>query len=95
MCPAAFLSHGTQVRIPVAVPSFAPGTRGSRADRRVEDLNTVQRTHIETILERCRWRINGPGNAAERLGMHPNTLRYRIKKLGVRRPNGRRQGVRI
>jgi hypothetical protein len=30
MCPAAFLSHGTGVRIPVAVPSFAPGTRRRR-----------------------------------------------------------------
>ena len=28
------------------------------------------------------------GNAAERLGLHPNTLRFRMKKLGVtvRRP---------
>ena len=39
--------------------------------------------HIEAVLQRCGWRINGPGNAAERLGIHPNTLRFRMKKLGV------------
>ena len=27
--------------------------------------------------------INGSGNAAERLGIHPNTLRFRMKKVGV------------
>ena len=35
------------------------------------------------------WRINGSGNAAERLGVHPNTLRFRMKKLGVVCPEGR------
>ena len=49
-------------------------------------LDDVQRMHIETILQRCHWRINGPGNAAERLGIHPNTLRFRMKKLGVAGP---------
>jgi len=27
--------------------------------------------------------FNGRRNAAERLGIHPNTLRFRMKKLGV------------
>jgi transcriptional regulator with GAF, ATPase, and Fis domain len=49
-------------------------------------LDAVQRAHIESILEGCGWRINGANNAAERLGIHPNTLRFRMKKLGVRRP---------
>jgi len=51
----------------------------------------VQRAHIEAVLERCGWRINGPGNAAERLGLHPNTLRFRMKKLGVARADARNQ----
>lgn len=49
-------------------------------------LEAVERRHIESVLRRCRGRINGPGNAAEALGMHPNTLRFRMKKLGIRRP---------
>ncbi len=46
---------------------------------------TCSAMHIETVLQRCNWRINGNGNAAERLGIHPNTLRFRMKKLGRRR----------
>ena len=46
-------------------------------------LMTIERAHIEDVLRACRWRINGPGNAAERLGLHPNTLRFRMKKLGI------------
>jgi len=46
-------------------------------------LDDMQRMHIESTLRQCGWRINGIGNAAERLGMHPNTLRFRMKKLGI------------
>jgi len=49
-------------------------------------LEAVDRQHIERALRRCGWRINGPGNAAEVLGLHPNTLRFRMKKLGIQRP---------
>jgi transcriptional regulator with GAF, ATPase, and Fis domain len=54
-----------------------------------ENLDFVQRQHIEAVLQRCGWRINGRGNAAERLGLHPNTLRFRMKKLGVAGPAAR------
>jgi formate hydrogenlyase transcriptional activator len=54
-----------------------------------DNLDTMQRIHIENVLQRCGWRINGKGNAAERLGIHPNTLRFRMKKLGVLGPAGR------
>jgi transcriptional regulator with GAF, ATPase, and Fis domain len=46
-------------------------------------LSSIERSHIEKILRECGWRINGAGNTAERLGMHPNTLRFRMKKLGI------------
>ena len=51
-----------------------------------ETLDSVQRRHIERVLRECGGRINGAGNAANRLGLHPNTLRFRIKKLGVVKP---------
>jgi transcriptional regulator with GAF, ATPase, and Fis domain len=53
----------------------APAARGT--------LDEVQRFYIESTLQQCNWRINGVGNAAERLGIHPNTLRFRMKKLGI------------
>jgi len=45
-----------------------------------------RRENIAQFLDRCGWRINGVGNAAEQLGLHPNTLRSRLKRLGVERP---------
>jgi transcriptional regulator with GAF, ATPase, and Fis domain len=61
---------------------------GKRPVRQVDgdSLDAVQRSHIEAVLSECGWRINGKDNAAERLGIHPNTLRFRMKKLGVIRP---------
>jgi formate hydrogenlyase transcriptional activator len=56
-----------------------------------DNLDAVQRAHIESVLERCGWRINGAGNTADRLGIHPNTLRFRMKKLGVVCPDGTRR----
>ena len=56
-----------------------------------EDLERMQRAHIEAVLARCGWRINGAGNAAERLGIHPNTLRFHMRKLGIAYPE--REGV--
>jgi len=50
----------------------------------------VERDHILAICTACDWRINGTGNAAERLGINPNTLRSRMLKLGIVRPAGAR-----
>ena len=56
-------------------------------------LDGVERAHILEVLAACRFRINGAGNAAKRLGLHPNTLRFRMKKLGIARPPARRARV--
>jgi formate hydrogenlyase transcriptional activator len=48
-------------------------------------LEEVQRQHIQAVLEQSNGRIEGPGGAAEILGLKPSTLRHRIKKLGVKR----------
>ena len=56
-------------------------------------LDAVQRSHIEAVLQECGWRINGTSNAAARLGLHPNTLRFRMKKLGIVAPHPRPRSV--
>ena len=43
--------------------------------------------HIKKALSAADGKISGPGGAAELLGLHPMTLRHRLKKLGV--PFGR------
>jgi transcriptional regulator with GAF, ATPase, and Fis domain len=49
-------------------------------------LRHVERDHIEGVLARCGWRVEGRGQAAEKLNLNPSTLRYRMKILGIRRP---------
>ncbi len=63
----------------------APGHRaaGSSPSERLDELD---RAHILRVVEACGWRIHGKGNAAQQLGLHPNTLRSRMEKLGITRP---------
>jgi formate hydrogenlyase transcriptional activator len=48
-------------------------------------LEDIERAHIAATLERTGWVIEGPRGAARILDMHPNTLRSRMKKLGLER----------
>ena len=49
-------------------------------------LDELQRKHISAVCESCEWKIDGVGNAADMLGINPNTLRSRMKKLGISHP---------
>jgi len=48
-------------------------------------LEEVERRHIREVLRRTGGVIEGPSGAAKILDLHPNTLRSRMKKLGVSR----------
>ena len=80
---AMILSTGDTLELEGAFPAAAGPAAAPGKER---DLDAVQRRHIETVLAECGWKINGAGNAAERLGLHPNTLRFRMKRLGIERP---------
>ena len=49
-------------------------------------LEEVERNHILQVLEETGWRIEGRQGAAGRLGLNPSTLRSRIEKLGIEKP---------
>lgn len=51
----------------------------------LESLKSITRSHIVAALEQSSWTIDGPYGAAKLLGIHPNTLRGRMKKLGIAR----------
>jgi formate hydrogenlyase transcriptional activator len=51
-----------------------------------QNLDDVERRHIQQVLQKTRWRIRGKGGAAEHLGLKPTTLEARMKKLGIARP---------
>lgn len=46
-------------------------------------LDDAMATHIKEVLELAKGKIHGPGGAAELLDMNPNTLRWRLDKLGI------------
>jgi PAS domain S-box-containing protein len=49
-------------------------------------LGDVERAYILGVLKLTNWRIEGDRGAAELLGIHPNTLRFRMRKLDIKRP---------
>jgi hypothetical protein len=75
-------------RRPHAVPRrrFWHESRTGCASRGAHD-GEMERKYIEEILVQSKGRIAGPGGVAELLGLHQNTLRGRIAKLGVKRPS--------
>ncbi len=90
---AAVTSTGRFLQLPEAWPpetepseafpqNGALDFRLSAPDSTLEDL---ERAHIIQVLNRTRWRIEGPKGAAMILGLHPSTLRSRMSKLGISR----------
>jgi len=49
-------------------------------------LEEVEQNHILKVLEVTGWRIEGKRGAAVRLGLNPSTLRSRIEKLNIQKP---------
>jgi formate hydrogenlyase transcriptional activator len=52
----------------------------------VRTLEETERNQIFKTLSETRWRIEGKDGAAATLGLHPSTLRARMHKLGIVRP---------
>ncbi|MFT6088120.1 MAG: transcriptional regulator with GAF, ATPase, and Fis domain, partial [Glaciecola sp.] len=48
-------------------------------------LASIEKHHIQSVLEKTNWKVSGEGGAAEILDMHPNTLRSRMEKLAIKR----------
>ena len=52
----------------------------------LKGLEAMEREHILKVLQETGWKIDGKGGAASLLGLHPSTLRFRLKKLDIKRP---------
>jgi PAS domain S-box-containing protein len=46
-------------------------------------LDALVKRHIQRVLKLTGGKIHGPGGAGEVLAVNPDTLRYRMKKLGI------------
>jgi formate hydrogenlyase transcriptional activator len=73
-----------------AIP-FHERSPASPEPPRLSTMEELERDHILAALEQTEGVIEGPKGAAQILGLHPNTLRHRMHKLGVRRPGHRQR----
>jgi formate hydrogenlyase transcriptional activator len=79
---AVILSAGPALEVESDVLGQTEEAPASRSSAALED---VERNHILAVLQKTKWVIDGPRGAAVILGLHPNTLRSRLKKLGLSR----------
>ncbi len=73
LCPGTALRLADKLTVP---PSKEVGSKAT--------LEDVEREHIQAVLSGSRWRVEGAEGAAAILGLHPSTLRSRMRKLGIR-----------
>jgi formate hydrogenlyase transcriptional activator len=50
----------------------------------LQTLDEVERSHILSVLQHVGGVVDGPNGAARILNLHPNTLRHRMTKLGIK-----------
>jgi transcriptional regulator of acetoin/glycerol metabolism len=81
---SAILSSGDTLIVQEVLGDFGVQNR-EPARSLTQDLEDVERANILRALEASGWKVKGEGNAASRLGINPNTLRSRMKKLGISR----------
>jgi transcriptional regulator with GAF, ATPase, and Fis domain len=83
--------EGGELRFDTLPAPASSRGRTSREDGEdgIGPLDDVIRAHIEAALARSDGQVEGEGGAARALGLHPSTLRGRMRKLGI--PYGRKR----
>ncbi len=79
---AAILSRGPLLQID---DGLLPSNHASDPIA-VGTLEEVERAHILRVLQEVDWVVEGKQGASIKLGLHPNTLRSRMQKLGIKKP---------
>jgi transcriptional regulator with GAF, ATPase, and Fis domain len=62
---------------------FRPNDVGPQTTTTLLPLEEIMADHIQTALKRADGRVEGKNGAARLLGLHPSTLRGRMRKLGI------------
>ena len=79
---ACILSTGKKLQL----PEFKATEACDYEQRKAVTLQENERQHILWGLKQTGWKVRGKGGAAELLDIHPSTLAFRMKKLGIERP---------
>jgi transcriptional regulator with GAF, ATPase, and Fis domain len=90
---AAILARDGVPNLEAALPEAAggAGTPAAPVEGEApasEAIEEVERAHIVAVLRRTAWVVEGTRGAAAILQLHPNTLRSRMKRLGIVRDDG-------
>ncbi|MBG0777296.1 MAG: sigma 54-interacting transcriptional regulator [Desulfovibrionaceae bacterium] len=72
----------------LGAPRPRPAAPFARPEAAFPDLAEATAQHIAEALEIASGRVEGPGGAAQLLGLHPSTLRNKMRRLDV--PFGRK-----
>jgi len=89
---AVILSSGRQLRLDLALPEDGEGRPQARAlpaqagvgnFLTEAELREQEKANMLAVLDSANWRISGPDGAAERLGVKPSTMAYRMKVFGI------------
>ncbi|MCP4757397.1 MAG: PAS domain S-box protein [Proteobacteria bacterium] len=79
-----------QLAAPLRAPAIGPESDdGAPRDASIKTLSEMEKEHIQRALRKTTWNISGKGGAAEILGINSSTLRGRMRKHGLRRPDAR------
>jgi transcriptional regulator with GAF, ATPase, and Fis domain len=83
---AMILRHGAEpLRFDELASALLTGreTAAPTAEGEALNLDALIAAHIRRVLGMTGGKIHGPGGAGELLGVNPNTLRHRMRKLGI------------
>ncbi len=81
---ALILSTGPVLQVPLDGLKSRSGAPPAVATR---TLREAEREHVLAVLESTGWVLGGPNGAAARLGLNRSTLQFRLKRLGLVRPD--------
>ena len=82
---AVIISNGHPLQLDISNPIQAPKETSQQKSGilTAEEEKDNMRDNILAALKETNGKIYGPNGAAEMLGLHPQTLSYKIKKLGI------------
>jgi PAS domain S-box-containing protein len=89
LSPGNTLVLAEKLRAPASLQGSSPREEAqiSKSEIPAEgSLEDVERRHIESVLQRANWMIEGDRGAAKMLNLNPSTLRSRMQKLNIKRP---------
>ena len=81
LCDPPILTIPSAEKTPSNTPPHEPDIDGDI----LRPLHEIEARYIERVLSATHWVVEGPRGAARILGLHPSTLRSRMKRLGLAR----------